>query len=250
VLLSFREERWTSKVEDARIVGDAKTAFKLKYDFHYNESENAIQISYWFTTAIAEKATRILRYVPHARGRRYLRPKRRGRKPDLDALFDDPEEMRWVTSQAEAKFEQALGQTIDIALQLFIHQTMYQCGVLAWTDESKSMADLFAKAFRDEIAEQLKVRPGRESLFRDADHYRRTLYFCMRQAARDGEFTSGDQFTQEMAGKKIAQRIKPNADAFDPRKIRDWNKEYGVKWREFVKQTWQELAAEVRSHAH
>ena len=48
-------------MEDARIVGDAKTAFKLKYDFHYNESENAIQISYWLTTTIAEKGARILR---------------------------------------------------------------------------------------------------------------------------------------------------------------------------------------------
>jgi hypothetical protein len=236
-------------VADARTVSDAKTAFKLKYDFHYNESENAIQISYWFATTIAEKAARILRYVPHSRGRRYLRPKRRGRKPDLDALFDDPKEMRWVISQAEAKFEQGLGQTIDVALQLFIHQTMYQCGVLAWRDESKSMVDLFAKAFRDDIAKQLKVRTGREPLFRDADHYQRTLYFCMRQAARDSEITSGHQFTQEMAGKKIAQRFKPNADGFDPRTIRDWNKEYGVEWREFVKQTWKELAAEFRPHS-
>ena len=231
-------------MEDARIVGDAKTAFKLKYDFHYNESENAIQISYWFTNAIPEEAARIVRYVPHSRGRRYLRPKRRGRKPALDALFDNPEEMRWVTRQAEAKFEQALGQTIDIALQLLIHQTMYECGVLAWRDKSKSMTDLFAKAFRDDIAKQLKVRTGPEPLFRDADHYQRTLYFCMRQAARDREITSSDQFTQEMAGKKIAQRFDPNAEAFDPRKIRDWNTEHGVEWREFKKQTWKELAAE------
>jgi hypothetical protein len=236
---------------EARIVSDAKTALKLKYDFHYNESENAIQISYWFSSAIPESA-RIVRYVPHARIRRYLRPKHRGRKPDLDALFDDPEEMRWVIRQAEANFEQALGQTIDIALQLFIHQTMYQCGVLAWRDESKSMADLFAKAFRDDIAEQLKVRPGRESLFRGADHYRRTLYFCMRRAARDDEITRGDQFTQEMAGKKIAERFTGNADAegFDPRKIREWNTEYGVKWHEFRKLTWKELAAEFRSNSH
>jgi hypothetical protein len=231
-------------VEDARIVGDAKTAFKLKYDFHYNESENAIQISYWFTTTIAEKAARIVRYLPHSRGRRYLRPKRRGRKPALDALFDNPEEMRWVTRQAEAKFEQGLGQTIDIALQLFIHQVMYQCGVLAWRETSGSMADLFTESFRDDIAKQLKVRTGPEPLFRDADHYQRTLYFCMRQAARDPEITSGKQFTQAMAGVKIAQRFNPNADAFDPRMIREWNKEHGVKWRKFVKETWKELTAE------
>jgi hypothetical protein len=231
-------------VEDARIVGDAKTAFKLKYDFHYNESENAIQISYWFTTTIAEKAARIVRYLPHSRGRRYLRPKRRGRKPALDALFDNPEEMRWVTRQAEAKFEQGLGQTIDIALQLFIHQVMYQCGVLAWRETSGSMADLFTESFRDDIAKQLKVRTGPEPLFRDADHYQRTLYFCMRQAARDREITSGKQFTQAMAGVKIAQRFNPNADAFDPRMIREWNKEHGVKWRKFVKETWKELTAE------
>jgi hypothetical protein len=231
-------------VEDARIVGDAKTAFKLKYDFHYNESENAIQISYWFTTTIAEKAARIVRYLPHSRGRRYLRPKRRGRKPALDALFDNPEEMRWVTRQAEAKFEQGLGQTIDIALQLFIHQVMYQCGVLAWRETSGSMAVLFTESFRDDIAKQLKVRTGPEPLFRDADHYQRTLYFCMRQAARDPEITSGKQFTQAMAGVKIAQRFNPNADAFDPRMIREWNKEHGVKWRKFVKETWKELTAE------
>jgi hypothetical protein len=231
-------------VEDARIVGDAKTAFKLKYDFHYNESENAIQISYWFTTTIAEKAARIVRYLPHSRGRRYLRPKRRGRKPALDALFDNPEEMRWVTRQAEAKFEQGLGQTIDIALQLFIHQVMYQCGVLAWRETSGSMAVLFTESFRDDIAKQLKVRTGPEPLFRDADHYQRTLYFCMRQAARDREITSGKQFTQAMAGVKIAQRFNPNADAFDPRMIREWNKEHGVKWRKFVKETWKELTAE------
>ena len=231
-------------MEDARTVRDAKTAFKLKYDFHYNESENAIQISYWFATTIAEKAARILRYVPHSRGRRYLRPKHRGRKPDLDALFDDPEEMRWVTRQAEAKFEQALGQTIDVALQLFIHLTMYQCGVLAWRETSGSMADLFTESFRDDIARQLKVRTGPEPLFRDADHYQRTLYFCMRQAARDREIRSGKQFTQAMAGVKIAQRFNPNADAFDPRKIREWNTQHGVKWHEFKKQTWNELAAE------
>jgi len=235
-------------VEDARIVWDAKEAFfdNLKYEFQYNESENTIHISYWFTSAVTEEAESIIRYVPRARTRRYLRPKHRGRKPALDALFDDPEEMRWVTRQAEAKFEQALGQTIDIALQLLIHQTMYQCGVLAWKDESKSMADLFAKTFRDDIAKQLKVRPGREPHFRDADHYQRTLYFCMRQAARDREITSGEQFTQEMAGKKIAQKFNGSADAegFDPRQIREWNKEHGVDWREFVKQTWKELAAE------
>ena len=231
-------------MEDARSVSDARTAFKLKYDFHYNESENAIEISYWFTNAIPAEAARIVRYVPRARSRRYLRPKRRGRKPALDALFDNPEEMRWVTRQAEAKFEQALDQTIDIALQLFIHQTMYQCGVLAWRDKSKSMADLFAKAFRDGIVKQLKVRTGRKPLFRDADHYQRTLYVCMRQAARDGKITSGHQFTQAMAGVKIAQRFNPIADAFDPRIIREWNEEHGVKWRKFVKETWKELTAE------
>lgn len=231
-------------MENARIVWDAKTAFNLKYDFHYNESENAIEINYWFTNTITEAAAGNVRYVPQARTRRYLPPKHRGRKPAQDALFDDPEEMRWVTSQAEAKFEQALAQTIDIALQLFIHQVMYQCGVLAWRNESKSMADLFAKAFRDDIAKQLKVRTGPEPLFRDADHYQRTLYFCMRQAARDGEITSGDQFTQEMAGVKIAQKFNPEADAFDPRIIREWNKEYGVTWRKFVKQIWKEVAAE------
>jgi hypothetical protein len=138
-----------------------------------------------------------------------------------------------------------LGQTIDIALQLFIHQEMYQCGVLAWRETSRSMADLFTESFRDDIAKDLKVRPGREPLFRDADHYQRTLYFCMRQAAREGEITSGHQFTQEMAGVKIAQKFNPKADAFDPRIIREWNKEHGVKWRKFVKQIWKELAAEM-----
>ena len=229
-------------MEDARSVSDGKTAFTLKYDFHYDESENAIEISYWFSRTITRKSAHIIPYVPHARSRRYLPPKP-GRKPALDAIFNDPEEMRWVTRQAEAKFEQALSQTIDIALQLFIHQVMYQCGVLGWRNTSRSMVDLFTESFRDEIAKDLKVRPGREPLFRDADHYQRTLYFCMRQAARDGEITSGHQFTQEMAGKKIAKRFNPDADAFDPRKIREWNREYGVTWLSFVKQTWKELAA-------
>jgi hypothetical protein len=48
-----------------------------------------------------------------------------------------------------------------------------------------------------------------------------------------------------MAGVKIAKRFNPNADAFDPRMIRQWNKEHGVKWRKFVKQIWKELAAEM-----
>jgi hypothetical protein len=239
-------------VEDTRTVQDAKTAFKLNYDFHYNESENAIQISYWLTSVVTKRTVHLLQYVPRARSRRYLRPKHRGRRPALDVLFDDPEEMCRVTRQAEAKFEQGLGQTIDIALQLLIHQTMYQCGILAWRDESKSMTDLLATAFRDEIAKQLKVRPGREPLFRGADHYKQTLYFCMRHAARGGEITSSDQFTQKMAGEKIAQRFTGNADAegFDPRKIREWNKEYGVTWPTFVKQTWKELATEFRSHSY
>jgi hypothetical protein len=238
-------------VEDARNVSDAKTAFKLKYEFHYNESENAIEISYWFTSTITQKAPHIIPYVPQSRARRYLPPKP-GRKPALDAIFNDPEEMRCVTRQAEAKFEQGLSQTIDIALQLFIHQVMYQCGVLAWRKTSRSMADLFTESFRDDIAKQLKVRTGRGPLFRDADHYQRTLYFCMRQAARDGEITSGHQFTQAMAGEKIAQRFTGNAhsDGFEPRKIRDWNTEHGVEWREFRKQTWKKLAIEFRSHSY
>lgn len=161
-------------MEDARSVSDARTAFKLKYDFHYNESENAIEISYWFSRTITRKAAHIVPNVPHARARRYLPPKP-GRKPALDAIFDDPEEMRWVTRQAEAKFEQALSQAIDIALQLFIHQVMYQCGVLAWRDEPKSMADLCAKAFRDNIAKQLKVKPGPDPRFNDANQYRQML---------------------------------------------------------------------------
>ena len=230
-------------MEDARIVGDAKTAFKLKYDFHYNESENAIQISYWLTTTIAEKGARILR--PHSRTRRYLRPKHRGRKPDLDALFDDPEEMRRVTRQAEAKFEQGLGQTIDVALQLFIHQTMYQCGVLAWRDKPKSMADLFGKAFRDDIAEQLNVKPGPRPRFRDLDHYRRTLLECIQTGLANGEIKSPREITQPKVAEIMAEKFNPENEKVDDRTLRKWNDDYNLpSWRDFVKESWKQLTAD------
>ena len=177
-----------------------------------------------------------------------MRPKHRGRKPDLDALFDDPGEMRRVTRQAEAKFEEGLGQTIDVALQLFIHQTMYQCGVLAWRDKPKSMADLFGKAFRDDIAEQLNVKRGPRPRFRDLDHYRRTLLECIQTGLANGEIKSPREITQPKVAEIMVEKFNPENEKVDDRTLRKWNDDYNLpSWRDFVKESWKQLTADKTS---
>lgn len=231
---------------DARIVWDAKEAFfdNLKYDFHYNESENTIHVSFWFNSAITEEAASIIRYVPHAHTIRYSRPKHRGRKPALDAIFDDPEKMLWVTREAEHEFEQGLGQTIETTLQLFIHLTMYRCGALAWKETSKLMADLFAKSFRANIAKQLKVKRGPRPRFRDADHYRQTLVECIKTGLAEGEINSIRQITQPKVAEIMVEKFNPENDRLDDRTIRQWNKDYDLRWRKFVNETWKKLVRE------
>lgn len=242
----FQRRKVASTVEDARIVWDAKTALfdNLKYDFNYNESENTIHVNYWFTSAIPDEAASIVRFVPHAQSFRYLPPKHRGRKPALDAIFDDPQKMLWITRQAEQEFEQGLGQTIETALQLFIHLTMYRCGAIAWKETSKSMANLFAKAFRGDIAKQLKIKRGPLPRFRDADHYRETLLECIKTGLAEGEINSVRQITQSKVAEIMARIFNPEGDTLDDRMIRQWNKEHGVEWLKFVKESWKELTAE------
>lgn len=117
---------------DARIVWDAKEAFleNLKYEFRYNESENALEVSYWFSSAVPDEAASIISFKPHAHTLRYGPPKHRGRNPSLDAIIEEPQNARQLLKQAENLFAQDLGGAIDRALQLLIHGTMFRCGAI------------------------------------------------------------------------------------------------------------------------
>jgi hypothetical protein len=222
------------------IVSEYRSACdNVKYRFEFNESDRAIQVTYCFSTAIPDEAASI--FEPHARTMRYLPPKHRGRNPTLDAIFDDPKKLRDLTKQSEALFAEGLGGAIDIAIQLLVHSTMYRCGVVAWKDTSKLMADLFAKALRTDLAKQLKVKTGPRPRFKDADDYRRTLLECMKSALTEGVITSARQFTQEKAAERLAKKFKDEGK-FDVRTIRQWNEDYGVKWREFVNESWTEVS--------
>jgi hypothetical protein len=215
----------------------------VKYRFEFNESDRAIQVTYWFSTAIPDEAASIIDFEPHARTMRYLPPKHRGRKPTLDAIFDDPKKLRDLTKLSEVLFAEGLGGAIDIAIQLLVHSTMYRCGVVAWKDTSKLMADLFAKAVRTDLAKQLKVKTGPRPRFKDADDYRRTLLECMKSALTEGEIKSARQFTQEKAAERLAKKFNDEGK-FDVRTIRQWNTVYGTDWNDFKKDSWRELTTE------
>jgi hypothetical protein len=217
----------------------------VKYRFEFNESDRAIQVTYWFSTAIPDEAASVIDFEPHAHTMRYGPPKHRGRKPTLDAIFDDPKKLRELTKQSEALFAEGLGGAIDIAIQLLVHSTMYRCGVVAWRDTSKLMADLFAKTFRTDLAKQLKVKTGPRSRFKDADDYRRELLECMKSALTEGEIPSARQFTQEKAAERLAKKFKDEGK-FDVRTIRQWNTDYDVKWRKFVNESWTEVSNETK----
>jgi hypothetical protein len=229
-------------VEDARIVCDAKTAFfdNLRYDFNYNESENVLEVSYWFLSAVPDEAASIVSFETYARTMRYQPPRYPGQNPSLVAIFDDPEKMRQLGKRAEALFAQDFGWAIDIALQLLVHRTMYRCGAIKWRKPPKLMTNLLAGAYRKDTAKELGVRNGRSTRFRDADHYRQTLVESMQDALRTGEITSAQQFTQDLVAQKITKRFKSTA-FIDDRMIRHWNSYYDVHWRKFVNETWTQL---------
>jgi hypothetical protein len=234
-------------MEDARIVLDAQEAFldNLRYEFWYNESENVLEVSYSFCSAIPNKAASIIQFQPHARTIRYHPPKHKGRNPRLDAMFNDPQRARSLAKHAEALFAKDLGSAIQTALRLLIHRTMYRCGVPLGMENTKLMADRLTEFFRTDTAKALGVKTGRTRRFRDADDYHRTLFQCMQEALENGEITHSKEFTQEAAAGRITKKLKTEVQ-LDARIIRQWNKDYDVNWRKFVNETWEWLTQENR----
>lgn len=225
---------------------DTEEAFfdDLRYEFRYDESEKALKVSYSFLTGMPYKEVSVTHVQTYSHTIRYLPPRHKGRNPRLDAIFDDPQVARSLAKRAESIFAKDLGSAIEKALQLLIHRAMYQCGVLRWTESAKLMTDRLAEFYRADTAKALGIKMGRNSRFKDADHYHRMLFECIQEALENGEMTHSKQFTQEAAAERITKKLKAEVH-LDVRIIRQWNKDYGVNWRKFVNETWEWLIKKI-----
>jgi hypothetical protein len=200
----------------------------LRCDFRYNAGENTIEVTYSFTSTIPKYEGTVIVGEPHAHTLRYGR-KKKGRKPAIDSIFDNPEKAAQITSEAEDLFNHELGWAISRAIQELVHEVLFRCGV-EFKESPKQMADLLGSAHRKEIGKQLGVRPGRSRLFRDKNHYESTL-----QAAKERLLARGQRVTQAAVAETLAEMSSRFLNC-DDRMVRQWNKEFGFDWRRFAAQ--------------
>jgi hypothetical protein len=128
----------------------------LKFEFRYNKDENKIELIYSFLMGVPEDNGAILDMRPVARVLRMGR-KRKGRKPEVDRVFDSPQAAQEATEKAKKLFERELGWAIDKAIQLLFHEVTARAGL---EKDRTVVRDRISTAFKQEATERLGVRPG------------------------------------------------------------------------------------------
>jgi hypothetical protein len=129
---------------------------QLQVDFHYNEIDNTIEVSYFYGSGVLEGNHVVME--PHGGILRYRR-KQGGRNSTIDSIFDDPKRMAEVTKQAEQYFSRIIGWTMDKTIQLAIHQALFHAG-LKFKGSATQMAKVLANANRRDLSEELGVKRG------------------------------------------------------------------------------------------
>jgi len=129
---------------------------KFQYTFHYNESDNTIEVSYTFSSGVLEDNHVLIE--PHGRILRYGR-KQRGRNLPVDAIYDDPKKMAEVTKQAEEHFSEMFGEAIEKTIQLTAHQALFRAGI-KFKGSATQMAKVLADADRKHLSKELGVKRG------------------------------------------------------------------------------------------
>ncbi|HEY6242439.1 MAG TPA: hypothetical protein VIX17_00750 [Pyrinomonadaceae bacterium] len=123
--------------------------YDLKINVTYSEDKNAFEfVSSFFSLGES---------FGHAH--RYLRAQK-GRKPKVDAIFDNPEKARQVASEAKELFTRELGHAIGVAIDMLSQDIAQRVGIVQTTPGKRG--DQLAKAWKKDRRNRLQITQGRK----------------------------------------------------------------------------------------